>query len=70
MQTTQPLKGVTQTERKNIYMNRMVKQKLGSAYSWRDELYYIGNPCVAGATAFEEKTIAAIERNWKELTTI
>jgi hypothetical protein len=49
--------------RKNIYMNREVKKRLGSTYSYEDELYYIGHPLVFGATEHENEIVAAIERN-------
>jgi hypothetical protein len=58
-------------ERKNRYMNRRVKELLGSTYSWDSELYYIGNPISEYWQSDQEKRmIAIIERTWHEATSI
>ncbi len=64
MKTTEPQ---SQSDRKNIFMNRRVREVLGSAYSWRDELYHLGNPLSDHwQTPYEKQAIAKIERHWQE----
>ncbi len=63
----------TQSERKARFINRRVKELLGSAYSWDGqlgELNYIGNPLSdRWQTPHERKTLNAIDRNWNEAIT-
>jgi hypothetical protein len=64
------MKHLTFDERKTRYFNRSVKKLLGSAYSWDQELYYIGNPLsYHWQIDTEKKALSRIDRNWHEATT-
>lgn len=71
MQQTQSPKAGRQTHesRKAQFINRRIKEILGSAYSWDEELYYRGNPCVGWATPHEEAAVTRAERDWFQAVT-